>query len=104
MAAHEWRVNMTHPSCRFISPRTLYGHVTGLFTGNLPHFSKNPVNIHEKSHNMSIKRKGANVRVGANGHFTPGNSLVDLRWAPGTRPPRVQILSFSCSFRQKFEK
>ena len=28
-------------------------------------------------------------------------SLADLREVPGMRPPRVQILSFSCSFRQK---
>ena len=32
-------------------------------------------------------------------------ALADLRGAPGTPPPRgVQILSFSCSFQQKFEK
>ena len=32
-------------------------------------------------------------------------SLADLRWAPGTRPsppPRVQILSISCSFGGKY--
>ena len=38
--------------------------------------------------------------------FRPTKSLADPRGAPGTRapPPGVQILSFSCSFRQKCEK
>ena len=30
-------------------------------------------------------------------------AVADLRGAPGTRAPGVQILSFSCSFRQKKE-
>ena len=38
---------------------TLYGHVIRFFIGNLMGFLSNPVNIREKSHNMSMLGKGA---------------------------------------------
>ena len=45
------------------------------------------------------------AKVGGNYIGTRHYSLADLRGAPGTRAPLgLQILSFSCSFWQKFEK